>query len=78
MPSKKKKGPKSEKAQEIVKLRDSLISKGIDAEKVGLACKGMFKCDKLADAACLDKILSNLKAIEKKGGRARSKSPKKK
>ena len=50
-------------AKEIIALRDSLIAKGKDPEKVGLACKGMYKCDKLADKDCLTKILGNLKKL---------------
>jgi len=73
MPPKKKKGPSTQKANKIVALRDELIAQGKDAEKVGLACKGMYKCDKLADDKCLDGILAKLDAI-KKGGRARSRS----
>lgn len=73
----KKKGPSTDKAKQIIELRDSLLAKGLDAEKVGMACKGMYKCDKLADDKCLDKILANLSKIEKSGGgvkRAKSRS----
>jgi hypothetical protein len=79
-PAKSKKGPSSDKAKKILALRDQLIAKGLDAEKVGLACKGMYRCDKLADDKCLSGILAKLEAIQKKGGavggkaRARSRS----
>lgn len=81
MPPQKKKGPTSLKAKKIVELRDSLIAKGLDPEKVGLACKGMFRCDKLVDDKCLDEILAKLNKIKEGGGhkrtrsRSRSKSP---
>lgn len=71
---KEKRGPKQEEAKAIIALRDKLIEEGKDAEKVGLACKGMYKCDKLADKKCLDKIMSNLQAIKKGGSRSRSRS----
>ena len=75
--TKKKKGPSTDKAKKIIELRDSLIAKGIDAEKIGMACKGMYKCDKTVDEKCLDKITVNLEKIQKAGGgsrRAKSKS----
>lgn len=74
MPPKKKKGPSSDKAKKIIELRDALIAEGKDAETVGLACKGMYKCDKLADDKCLDGILAKLKAIKTGGGARRSRS----
>jgi hypothetical protein len=71
----KKKGPSNPKAVQIIELRDSLIAQGMDAEKVGMACKGMYRCDKLADEACLDGILEKLNAVKQGGGkRRRSKS----
>lgn len=71
--------PKVSKDPMVVKilaLRDKLIKEGHDAEKVGMACKGMYKCSKLADASCLDKIHKALEAMKgKKGGRkSRSRS----
>ena len=78
MPSKKKKGPSSEKAKKIIELRDKLIAEGKNAETVGLACKGMYKCDKTVDVKCLDGILAKLKGIKEGGAhRSRSKSPSK-
>ena len=81
MSQKKKKGPKQETAKRIIALRDKLIAAGNDPEKVGLACKGMYRCDKEVDAACLNRILASLEAMQagdkkpkKKGGAARSKS----
>ena len=64
MPVKKKKGPSTAKGKEIISLRDSLIKEGKEAEKVGLACKGMYKCDKTEDTKCLDGILKNLDKIK--------------
>jgi hypothetical protein len=63
-----KKGPSTDKAKAIIELRDALIAKGVDAETVGLSCKGMFKCDKEVDEACLDGIMAKLQALEKSGG----------
>lgn len=74
MPPKKKKGPSSDKAKKIIELRDALIAKGLDVEKVGLACKGMYRCDKLADDKCLDGILAKLSKIKDGGGFHRAKS----
>lgn len=64
----KKKGPSTEKAKSIISLRDSLIADGKDPEKVGMACKGMYKCDKEADEACLDGIMKKLETIKTGGG----------
>jgi hypothetical protein len=77
----KKKGPTTETAKAIIVLRDKLIADGNDSEAVGAACKGMYKCDKLADKKCLDGIMEKLKAFKKGGalggkvgGRTRSRS----
>ena len=65
MTQKKKKGPSSDKAKKIIDTRDTLIAKGLNAETVGKACKGMYRCDKLADDKCLDDILAKLTEIGK-------------
>jgi hypothetical protein len=77
----KKKGPSTVAAKAIIVLRDELIAAGNDSEAVGAACKGMYKCDKLADKKCLDDIMEKLKAFKKGGalggkvgGRTRSRS----
>ena len=66
-----KKGPKEEKSKQILALRDELISQGKDAERVGQACMGMYRCDKQKDDKCLDGIMEKLNTI-KTGGRAKS------
>ncbi len=72
---KKKKGPSSDLAKKIVELRDSIIAKDEkNREAAGMACKGMYKCDKLADDKCLNGILKKLEAIKKGGGSRRSRS----
>ncbi len=73
-PRRNKKGPSTDKAKKIIELRDKLIAEGKDAEKVGLACKGMYKCDKLADDKCLDGILAKLDAVKKGGASRRARS----
>lgn len=69
----KKKGPSTDKAKAIIDLRDKLIAQGKDPEIVGMACKGMYKCDKTIDEPCLDGILAKLHDIEagKTGGGSR-------
>jgi hypothetical protein len=42
----KKKPPSTTKAQAILAQRDALIAKGLNPDTVGLACKGLFGCDK--------------------------------
>ena len=72
-----KKGPNEEKSKAILALRDELIAKGKDAEQVGQACMGMYRCDKQKDEKCLDGIMNKLNTIKTGGGRRkRSKSPK--
>lgn len=68
--SRPKKGPKTKLAQDIIALRDKLIADGLDSEKVHMACKGMYKCDKLADEKCLKDIMAKLESV-KKGGAER-------
>ena len=78
-----KKGPKEEKSKKILEMRDELITQGKDAERVGQACMGMYRCDKQKDEKCLDGIMDKLNVIKMGGAarRRRSKSrsaPKKK
>ncbi len=75
----KKKGPKQEKAKKIIELRDTILASidPSDTEKreaVGMACKGMYKCDKEVDEKCLDGILSKLTKLKSGGGKSRSRS----
>jgi hypothetical protein len=76
----KKKESKDQKVIEILALRDDLKKDAAIAEAADMACKGMYKCSKLADDACLARIkkdllaLKNEKPAKKKGGRARSRS----
>lgn len=86
MSARKKKGPSSAKAKAIIALRDELIKSGMSAEVVGPECKGMYRCDKLADDKCLDGILAKLKKLQdsqgksgkstkaKEGGRAKARA----
>ena len=66
-----KKGPKEEKSKQILALRDELIAQGKDAERVGQACMGMYRCDKQKDDKCLDGIMEKLNTIKTGGGRRR-------
>lgn len=79
-PSKSDRDPK---VIEIKALRDSIQ----DKEAANEACKGMYKCAKLADKACLESIIKKLTALkakeakekpapQKSGGRSRSRSRK--
>jgi len=73
----KKKGPSTDKAKQIITLRDSLLAKAsTDDEKlnIGMACQGMYKCDKAVDDQCLDGILAKLNKLKKGGGKRRSRS----
>ena len=71
---KKKVSPKDHKlVAKIVELRDSLLETAkSDEEKemIHAPCKGMYKCSKLQDEACLTGILDKLKDVKKsiKGG----------
>lgn len=75
---------------EIIELRNSMDGTEFK-EQAHESCKGMYRCSKTADEACLKEILKKLKALAKtagiKGGcdcaatggrarRSRSKSPK--
>ena len=64
-----KKGPNEEKSKQILALRDELIAQGKDAERVGQACMGMYRCDKQKDDKCLDGIMEKLNTIKTGGGR---------
>ena len=68
-----KKGPNEEKSKAILSLRDELIAQGKDAEQVGQACMGMYRCDKQKDEKCLDGIMSKLNTIKMGGGRRKVK-----
>lgn len=76
----KKKESKDQKVIEILAIRDELKKDASLAEPADMACKGMYKCSKLADDACLARIKKDLLALKgekpakKKGGRARSRS----
>jgi hypothetical protein len=76
----KKKGPSQEKSKKIIELRDKLLESvdPTDTEKreaIGMACKGMYKCDKEVDEKCLDGILAKLTKLKTGGARkSRSKS----
>lgn len=56
----------------ILALRDSLLLTHENKEEVGLACKGMYRCSKLADAKCLDGILKKLESMKNNGSSAAS------
>ncbi len=71
-----KKPPSTSKAKAILDQRDRLIERGLNPETVGLACKGLFGCDKKVDEKCLDGIKAKLDALEashKQGGSAKRK-----
>jgi hypothetical protein len=48
-----------------------LITQGKDAERVGQACMGMYRCDKQKDDKCLDGIMDKLNVIKMGGARRR-------
>jgi hypothetical protein len=65
----KGKESKDPMVKKILKLRDSLLESYDNKEDVHEACKGMYKCSKLADKECLEGILAKLEALKgKKGG----------
>ena len=81
----KKKVSKDKEVVAIIAMRDELKKNPDIAEKADMACKGMYRCSKTADADCLDRIKSDLSklkssdkpekaAAKKKGGRAKSRS----
>lgn len=79
MEHKKKRSPsKADRDPVIIKvkaLRDSIA----DKEAAGEACKGLYKCYKGADKACLERImkkLNELKAKEDAGDKKAAAKPK--
>ncbi len=65
MSGKKKKDPKEKLSKDIISLRDKLLAKAAekDKESIHMACKGMYKCDKLADENCLKGIMGKLEKL---------------
>lgn len=59
----KKKESNDPLVKEIISLRDSFGKSPEEKEAAGMACKGMYKCSKLADRPCLDRIINSLKQL---------------
>lgn len=78
----KKKESKDPLVKKIINLRDALNSTPEEKEAANVACKGMYKCSKLADSSCLEAIISKLEKmhnaktdkVKKTGGRSKSKT----
>lgn len=60
---KNKKESNDPMVKKIIAMRDSLLKTHEDKEAVGMACKGMYKCSKLADQKCLDGIMKKLETL---------------
>ena len=58
-----KKESKDPLVNKIIALRDKLSTTEKKKEDANMACVGMYKCSKLADKPCLDKILGNLEKL---------------
>jgi len=78
MPPKTRRPSKADNDPDIIRIK--AIRDGIaDKEKAGEACKGLYKCHKSPKPErdkCIKTIEEKLKALQKKGGAARRKSPK--